>query len=504
MPDYSKLRKQKVPGQKEELITTTEGKKFGSNIELASHLGVKPHEIDWAKISPAEPVTRYGEEDAKKFDVELPGEAKTYQKAQDLIATIEGEQKSKADIMADMRNRYQAYIDSINARYAEEISGEKEKGVERLGMQRAMAGAGGIMGSPMFGQQKAEVERGTQEIVKNLQAQRQAEIGKIFGKIDENVEKKLEAQRTRALKSAEANLKLLESIHEDTKEMTKSLAEQGVKWSNLAEEDQESIKDTLGWTDFQTDLFMESNQPQPEKPEVIHEDIYEKDGNAWIRRVVQYNDDRVEKKEYDMQIPYSEIAEKGRMGYTPKVLDDGTVIFFPDEFDTSKSLDEQVIQWGAKGEYAKPKTGDKDEIEFKFGSSDVRDLTNAGFSSTDVSDLQKLINEFGWEAVKGSGKIPEDKIEVVDRIMGGKEEEDSAISTEDIDNEFSEKELINYAKEYAPDYVFTAGLFQKKRLTDKKGLLNFIKKTADQRKRFGLSDEEIWNEIIDTIRGEEE
>lgn len=89
--------------------------------------------------------------------------------------------------MRDAYNRllrlHQSEIDATNVAYDQLVSQARLEGQGRLGSQRAMAARGGLLGSDFAASQKSNIQKYNTGIVRGLQAERNAAIGNILGRV---------------------------------------------------------------------------------------------------------------------------------------------------------------------------------------------------------------------------------------------------------------------------------------------------------------------------------
>jgi len=174
--------------------------------------------------------------------------------------------------------QYQAFIDSINAAYGQQIATAQQAGEQRLGITTGAAAAAGRVGSTSFGAQRAGVQAETRGVTQAIEAQRQAAVQNIFTRIDERVEAKLEQQKKSAITKAETRIKMLEAQVDERIKMLEAqvdetiddirgLAQQGVSIEQLNPQDKQDIMDLLGKSEFELEMLWNEYSPQAAKYE---------------------------------------------------------------------------------------------------------------------------------------------------------------------------------------------------------------------------------------------
>jgi len=319
----------------------------------------------------------------------------------------------EATIRKDMADRMQTQIDAVNAMYAGLIAREEEAGVGRLGRTRAMGARGGLLGSPMGEAQMEETRKGTAEQVKYIKEEQQVRIEAIFGKIDERAEEEIRFKKAEALAGTEARLTYMKEHAEAIREDWGGLASSGIALERIKsnEEYYGQAMDELGMDELQFDFWYESKMPADKQLD-YSEIQYEKDGNIWLKRI-GFDPATGEKKEYnyDLSLPWPGVAAQ----YKHTQLDDGTVIFIPETLDPDKTLEEQVIMYGAKGEFAKPDEEEDKAAAYKSGmladktaGMPYDDAVTTYGSVVDLDYIDRIYGEGTYKGVDIETKFYED------------------------------------------------------------------------------------------------
>ena len=275
----------------------------------------------------------------------------------------------------------QAQIDAINKIYAGLITREEKAGEERLGQTRAMGARAGLLGSPMGAAQMARTEKLTAESIKAVQAEQDYKIQTILGRVDERTEAEIRRRKDESTANMENYMNYLKTNLEENKADYAGLAESGVTLARMKvnKDYYEQALEEVGMSEFSFDLWYESRMPKTQQSD-YSEIQYEKNGNMWLKRIA-FDPDTGTKKEYnyDLGLPWPAVATQ----YKHVQLDDGTVIFIPEDFDPSKPLSEQIIQYGAKGKFAKPEELTEKEAKAGMKTQLMTVRGNDGYVSSD-------------------------------------------------------------------------------------------------------------------------
>lgn len=357
-------------------------------------------------IEPTTPrVPRYG------------GQVESYFAGLDITPPTGEEQKTIREQMAE---QVQSQIDLIEQTYARLIRGEEVAGRERFGRTRALISGAGILGTPMGAAAKERTAEFTREQIAFREQERETKIAILLEKVDVRATEEIEARRQEALGQAEAYITYLQGKQEEIRETWSGFAKSGQIPLTRMKENEEYYQQALnemGMDEFAFDLWYESQMPTPQQPDYT-EVQYEKDGNIWLKRMA-FDPLTGEKTEYnyDLGLPYI----SGGVEYTTKILDDGTVLLLPKKFDPTKSLEEQIVQYGKRREFAKPIK--PEEVEgVEFSPDDRGRLGVAGFSNDDINQLQEGIRTYGWPTVRQAEKdegMSDEQLDVVEQVLKG-------------------------------------------------------------------------------------
>jgi len=286
-----------------------------------------------------------------------PGYASDYMKARgsfvkglDITPPTEAEEKK---IRSDIATQMQTQIDAIVDMYGGLITKEEAAGEQRLGRARAISARGGLGGTGMAEAGAEQARQYTAEQVKTLSAERELKKGAILDKIEERAEAKIKYETEKAMWSQEKKLAYLKDVEENAQEDMITLAETGTSLSLLKAnaETYNQLLEESGYSQLAFDSIYEANIPKPQQLDYSEIQYRGANGNLFLKRIA-FNPVDGSKTEYnyDLGLPYP--TEAG-VEYKTEVLDDGTVLLMPKTLDPAKSLDEQIIQYGGKGEFAK-------------------------------------------------------------------------------------------------------------------------------------------------------
>jgi len=280
-------------------------------------------------------------------------EAKTYYEGLDRTPPTPDEE---AKIREEMRKAVQAQIDAIEKVYKDMLAQERVRGQERLGMTRAMAAAGGLLGSPMGEAQRQKTVALNKAQEQALQNEKQAKIAAILAKADERAERKIELEKAKAEKNEKEYLDYLRNTQEQARKDMLGLAQSGLSLSRLKSQVDtgdygktyyEQLLEETGYSPLQFDTIYNNALDRATRIDYKYDIRTDADGNV---KVFAYGVDPLTNKlvteTYDTGIKVPPKTEKDwKQFFAP----DGTLMLF------NERTGEWKIAPGTKeGQFAKP------------------------------------------------------------------------------------------------------------------------------------------------------
>ncbi|RKX72458.1 hypothetical protein DRP43_00740 [candidate division TA06 bacterium] len=290
-------------------------------------------------------------------------EAKTYYEGLDRTAPTP---EDEAKIREETRKAMQAQIDAIEKVYKDMLTQEKTRGQERLGMTRAMAAAGGLLGSPMGEAQRQKTVALNKAQEQALQNEKQAKIEAILAKADERAERKIELEKAKAEKNEKEYLDYLRNAQEQSRKDMLGLAQSGVPLSKLKSQVDtgdygktyyEQLLEETGYSPLQFDALY--NQALDEATKIpFHYKLEKGTSGKW--QVLAYGVDPTTNKlvteVYDTELQIPEDGKEWKFMIAPN----GTPLLYTDQGDV------KIPSGFREGQFAKPErpsaTEEKREI----------------------------------------------------------------------------------------------------------------------------------------------
>jgi hypothetical protein len=299
----------------------------------------------------------------------------------------------------------QSRLDAINSLYAGKLADDKVQGTGRLGSTRAINARGGLMGSD-FGQSNigqtqkynAKVEDATR------QEQALAQAG-VFAKIDEQTQAKVAAQKAEALGDANAYKDYLSKAQTDALDYAKTLGASGLSLDELKTQNPTAYKNLIessGKDEFTLGVVMNASKRKAEQIDYQYKTV----GNKFIAYGINQKTGQIETIEKDLPAEIENLQDYN----TPTTLPDGTVIFTPKQIDPTKPLQDQVLMYGAEGQYAKEQA----PITKTIGSGKYARLVvskDGGTTWTDALTNKPVTNVPSGGGSTGGGTTKEQQLE---------------------------------------------------------------------------------------------
>lgn len=238
----------------------------------------------------------------------------------------------EATIRQQMRDNVQGQIDAITNSYAGLIAKENVAGAGRLGQTRAVAARSGTLGSDFGNASLDKTAQLNADQVAALTAQRDTVIQGILGKIDDQAyQRSLEAKAT-ASKNSTDYLGYLKSVQDTSRADVATLAKSGAALTSLTDAQYKRLLDSSGYTPEQLNTAFVLNKP----PETVLTSFTQ--GNKYY--VVTQDPVTKARKTETVDLGFTVPQD-----YNQTKLDDSTIVFYPNKFDPTKPIKDQIMTY---------------------------------------------------------------------------------------------------------------------------------------------------------------
>jgi len=260
-------------------------------------------------------------------------------------------QKSDADIQSEERARIQAQIDTLENYWSQTVLPELQRESQtRLGQSIGLQAAGGLMGSPRGAAQTEKTKQYSAQLTRAERAKIDAKISMLYADADSKALDRAEKQATLLRQDQDAYYSYLSEQQDESKNKLTELFAGGVTLDDLKAKDPEKYKQLLedaGIDEFMATALQNSNSPSAAKKDIKYETV----GNKVIG---YYYDDATDSIK---QIESAEIPGLSGGGKYKTQVAGGTMLLIPEKFDPNKSIESQIIQYGATGQFRTPTGG---------------------------------------------------------------------------------------------------------------------------------------------------
>lgn len=286
-------------------------------------------------------------------------------------------------IKKEERARIQSQIDSIN-KYFQEVTMPQvqQEQTQNIGASRAIQSGAGLLETPMGQAQTTKTQEYNRRIMRSEEVARDEKINALFANADAAAQERITAERTLARQDTQAYFDFLKGQKADAVQNIKDLAAGGVSIDDIKKDSAryQTLLDATGMDDLTATAIFNANAPRTAAKDITYKTVGDKIIGYY------YNDStgKIETVESD-SIP-------GLAGgqYKPQVMADGTLLMIPDTIDPTKSIDDQIIQYGGKGQWSKGTV--------RAGGVSGGAGTTAGIdygTAADISGVTQLVDKTG-------------------------------------------------------------------------------------------------------------
>lgn len=281
-------------------------------------------------------------------------------------------QRIRSQVTAQM----QGELDAIEERFTTLAAQEERTAADRSGRTRALGARSGLIGSARGDAQAQKTENLNKEAMKALQAEKAAEIQSVYGRIDQRAREAIALESQQAQMRRDEYLGQLKERRDQAREDLAVFAKGGLTIDEIDPADlNELMKDSGLNSRLLVESYINGNRPEQAKTNYQYKTV----GNRIIAYGVNPNGELVTLED---QLPF-DVPENYKVVST----DNGQFLFVPDEFDPTKDPREQVLTYGAPGQFSKPKAGGEGESDQLYG----------GLSSSTATAVRAKVNAYKSE-----------------------------------------------------------------------------------------------------------
>lgn len=231
------------------------------------------------------------------------------------------DQAIKDKAAADM----QASLDAIDAKYVSIFAQDSKDAENRTGQTRAQNSRGGLLGSDFGTANDAKTTAYNKEITAADQAQKDAEVAAVHGKIDALAQNEIAARKQEALGKVQG----LSKLQDDARALIPQIAASG---TDLSDAQKTALQRQSGYDDLTFTTIFNASKPKAQQVDWQSQVIKNDDGSV---KLLMYGTDPVTgqllQQTYDVQgaDPGSNIKVYDGRPYTQVVGADGSISLKP-------------------------------------------------------------------------------------------------------------------------------------------------------------------------------
>lgn len=289
----------------------------------------------------------------------------------------------EAAIREATRARMQNQIDAIDSEYASIFAQNTADAQVRQGQTRATQARGGLIGSDIGTAQTDQTTRLNARIQAASEAEKSNRIAAVYTKIDSSAQEEIAAKKAEALGNAKAYIDYLQKAQDTAKESIKSLAGGGVSLDQLSTDQYQKLLKASGLDDFTLKAFYNSNKPEQTQTKYN----YEVKNGKILAYGVNPTTNKLEMLSTD--VPPGTTTADGN--YKTQFAPNGQLLLIPENFDTTKSLDSQIIK---AGNYKAPTAGNATTGALKEVAPSLNNLKDPSTGYVDPQAYKEMYATF--------------------------------------------------------------------------------------------------------------
>lgn len=239
-------------------------------------------------------------------------------------------------IRQKMRENVQSQIDTIKATAADRIATENIAGTNRSGQTRAINARSGTIGQDFGNAAQEKTTQANAAAVKAIENERDMMIQSILAKVDSEAYTRAKDATETARKNADQYVTYLKEKRDSARTDIANLAKSGMTLEKLTEQQYKNLLDSSEMTPSELNAAFVLNKPQES---VVHSFT---EGNKYyvITKDPITGKNKTETIDLGFSVPKN---------YNQTKVNDTTVLFFPDKFDDTKPIKDQIISYTVGG-----------------------------------------------------------------------------------------------------------------------------------------------------------
>jgi len=295
-------------------------------------------------------------------------------------------------IRQKMRENVQSQLDAIKAVAADRIATEKVAGENRSGQTRAVNARSGTIGQDFGNAAQEKTTTLNAAAVKAIENQRDMEIQSILTKVDSDAYQRSKDATELAKKNATEYVNYLKEKRDSARTDIATLAKGGMTLDKLTEQQYKNLLDASEMTPSELNAAFVLNKPQESVVTSFTQ------GNKYyvITKDPITGKNKTETIDLGFSVPKN---------YNQTKVNDTTVLFFPDKFDETKPIKDQIITYSVGGGKAGVGTGTGAYVKGADPTVDswAERIANGNAKITDIPTSQAALRNKVVTALQSQG-----------------------------------------------------------------------------------------------------
>lgn len=237
-------------------------------------------------------------------------------------------------IRENVRKAMQGQIDATDVLYDGLVADQTAANQKQYDRTRAINVAAGLGGSDFASANAAEAEKGGKSAIDALNRERAAKVGVILGNIDQRAYDEIKDATAQASTNAKDKVDYLQGKQTEAKADLKTLASSNVPLDQLSDDQYQKLLKQSGYDDFTFKMVYNAARASASKVDYT----WKVAGN----KIFGYGIDPLTNKISTVE---TDVPGGIPSDYHPTVLDNGTILFYPDTLDPNKPVKDQVLTY---------------------------------------------------------------------------------------------------------------------------------------------------------------
>lgn len=237
-------------------------------------------------------------------------------------------------IRENVRQNMQGTIDATNALYDNLRTTQMNENEATYGRIHGINVNAGLNGSDFASANAAGAEDKGNASLAAIEKERGAKLAETLGNIDQRAEDEITQKTGEAKQNQKDYIDYLNNRQTGARNDIKTLASSGVRLEQLSSDQYQKLKDQSGYDDFTLKNIYNNARTAATKIDYQWKTV----GNKIIGYGIDPLTNQISTVEKDLPgaVP---------SGYKPQVLDNGTIVFYPDTIDPTKPIKDQIVTY---------------------------------------------------------------------------------------------------------------------------------------------------------------